>query len=512
MTAFRQPASVWNSLSRWVGTNSFPAAQDSAFRSMIADAAGTEAAQEWRAAVVGGLNKAAEAQGTSFTRAFWRWIECAPPLVTTLWPAISKITRVEERLVGSAPLRLEPKTVQPLVDFAMKERLYLLHAAIVSAVYSPAEAVRHQLKIAPLDMSDTIRLALRSASPRDVVACAAETADPRLIVLAAEAVSTAPTLLVDFDLSTDVIRTIWASALERNLEAWRGPASPRVAFDALLLDLLDGRSVASELLDRLAHTPLADLSDFSRRSEVWSKVNLPTRDNLLRATARGWLDKVTADLPVLELDAQLQTAVLQDQQLDQLLGQLSATDRLESAVRTLAYLSMFPEGRFTAWLRSTLNRIRNVSPSAAGAIGRLIEQRRWRNATDELMHTLRWSGRNDLRPALRECASMVSVFDRWVYGLSPITPVEKWEALENLAADLYPSGPDHDGLWERADGYNADLPWGSSGRTRWRDALTQIRRGGKGPKMGKLLREIQRDFPANTSLRFLAEEREFSRY
>jgi hypothetical protein len=75
-------------------------------------------------------------------------------------------------------------------------------------------------------------------------------------------------------------------------------------------------------------------------------VNLPTRDNLLRATARGWLDKVIADLPVLELDAQLQTAVLQDQQLDQLLGQLSATDRLESAVRTLAYLSMFPEGRF----------------------------------------------------------------------------------------------------------------------------------------------------------------------
>ncbi|MCP1854765.1 MULTISPECIES: hypothetical protein [unclassified Bradyrhizobium] len=202
LSAYRKPASLWASLSQWVATSSFPPAQDNAFRSMIADTTGTDATQEWRAAVASGLTVAAADKSNSLARGLWRWIESTPEMIKALWPVIGKVAGMEERLVGSAPPRLQPKVAQPIVDFASKEPLYSLHAVLVSAFCNPVEAARLQLKVAPPATIDSIRLALRNASPREVVASATEIADPRLIVLAGEAVSTTPGLLVDFDLTT----------------------------------------------------------------------------------------------------------------------------------------------------------------------------------------------------------------------------------------------------------------------------------------------------------------------
>jgi hypothetical protein len=50
--------------------------------------------------------------------------------------------------------------------------------------------------------------------------------------------------------------------------------------------------------------------------------------------------------------------------------------------------------------------------------------------------------------------------------------------------------------------------WGGNGRSRWREALGQVRRG-KGPRVEKLLREMQWDYGTNAGLRFLSEDREF---
>lgn len=52
-----------------------------------------------------------------------------------------------------------------------------------------------------------------------------------------------------------------------------------------------------------------------------------------------------------------------------------------------------------------------------------------------------------------------------------------------VADELYPGGPDDEGLWERAGGDDADLSTKEAGRTRWRTALRNVRNG-KGPSAG----------------------------
>jgi hypothetical protein len=80
--------------------------------------------------------------------------------------------------------------------------------------------------------------------------------------------------------------------------------------------------------------------------------------------------------------------------------------------------------------------------------------------------------------------------------------------LEDLAAELYPTGPNHDELWDRAGGRDADLQTYGSGQSRWRNAIAQIRRG-KGPRLGRLIGEMRRDFPSNDQVGFLANDPEF---
>nr|WP_246698647.1 MULTISPECIES: effector-associated domain EAD1-containing protein [unclassified Rhizobium] len=100
---------------------------------------------------------------------------------------------------------------------------------------------------------------------------------------------------------------------------------------------------------------------------------------------------------------------------------------------------------------------------------------------------------------------MIGIFTRWSLNLSAVTADEKWTVFEELAADLYPSGPDHNELWDRAGGRNWDLQTFGNGRSRWRDAISQIRRG-KGPRSSRLLSEMKRDFPLNDQVRYLAND------
>ena len=104
---------------------------------------------------------------------------------------------------------------------------------------------------------------------------------------------------------------------------------------------------------------------------------------------------------------------------------------------------------------------------------------------------------------------MLDRWDRLFYALVPISEYEKWETFQELAAELYPGGPDDDGLWERAGGDDADLFSGRDGRTRWRDALRKVRYG-KGPTPSALLARMMEDFPHNEQIPHLAGDPVFA--
>lgn len=509
-TGLPAASTLWTCLESWAVANKFLPADDPAMLSVIDDAlSATAAVEPWRRAIVAGVVAVARSTSSGFSAAFWRWAETRPATLKALADYFPWDGGLEARLSDAVPRKISHDAGEAVKSIALLKGWLRLHGAAAGASLSPSEAVRQQLSVdADPGNLDGLRAALRPATPAQSLAIALDTAEPRILRIAAEEVAREPQLLKDVDFITLPAQQLWAQALAANAEAWRGPIDPQRSFISVVEKLLDGGTVDQELITVLAKSPLADLSGYARRAEVWPRLADPTRTNLLKATAGGWLHRASTGDVAHAPDPQLEAAILTGDRLDSTLRMLAPTG-VSTVARIVSALPGVDEHRFLRWLGDWVVARRLLRSDDAEMLGRLVRDRRWRRAVDELIRLARM-GRDDIKPALKVCHDMISIFTRWTLGLSVVSYEEKWTVLEDLAADLYPNGPDYNEIWGRAGGRDADLQSFGSGRSRWRDAIGQMRRG-RGPRPAQLLDEMRRDFPHNDQVRYLASDLNFEK-
>lgn len=509
LPGFATGSLVWEGLERWLERNSFPRPHDADLRRILHDAiVADDAERPWRDAVTRGLKGSAHGSGGAFPAGFWRWTVADPALTSPLITLIQGEARAVERLVDTAPTSLDQASAQAVLASAVKLRLFRLHAVAVSASLAAVEAAQAQSAVEPGNDLTAMRLALRKATPAEVLDCVREVDDQRVLRIAGETVAKTPTLLAKRDMSADANRRIWAAALEANPESWRGPADPRRDFYQILVEQIEGQYAPAELLERLSTTPLADLSSFARRGELWRHMSGVVRDRLLVATIDAWFARAGDDTHDPTVELEMAARILQDPRLDQLLTRLSA-GRIAAGLRVIAALAGLDDTRFRRWIIAAVGSTRPLTTQDADLVGQSVAAPGRRDVVDDLISIYR-SGRQDVGPVLRHCLDLMSFWDRWLLGLAPVTTTEKWESFMQLAAELYPSGPDYNSLWERAGGRDSDLVHHGSGNSRWRAAVREMQRG-KPPRIAQLVREMRNDFEGNPKLRLLADDPLFRR-
>jgi hypothetical protein len=85
-------------------------------------------------------------------------------------------------------------------------------------------AARAQLRIEPLSAdTTTLRLALKKATPKEIVSIALSIQENRLVELAAESAAAEPSSLSDINIAEQPSQELWRLALEKNRQCWRGP-------------------------------------------------------------------------------------------------------------------------------------------------------------------------------------------------------------------------------------------------------------------------------------------------
>ena len=346
-----------------------------------------------------------------------------------------------------------------------------------------------------------LQAALRSAKPEELVKCALEIEDPRMLRLAGEAVAEEPKLLVELDLTLITVQVIWREALAIKPETWQAPINPVAALYLILDHFLDGCQTDPILLEYLSDTPVADLVHYSRRPEIWSRIGDSARHNFLIATANGWLNRAADGRISCVPEDDLQNTILDADELEQTLDTL-IPDHISIAVRIVTALTQYNQQQFLQLTTKLTSRTTSLPDVDAECIGRLVLGRQWEDVAVYLLRQFK-SGRRDFKPALRACCDMLDWWERWTLGLSPISELEKWMILQDLATELYPSGPDEQALWERAGADNADLIINGEGRMRWRHAIKNMRNG-RGPTPSVLLARMKIDFPNNPRISHLA--------
>jgi len=134
----------------------------------------------------------------------------------------------------------------------------------------------------------------------------------------------------------------------------------------------------------------------------------------------------------------------------------------------------------------------------ARALGRAIRKRGWSRAASTATSLAR--RRKDFVPIVKECLDLLGFFERlslpYIMDLGvQASEDDLWRVFEDTAAELYPTGPDHNELWSRAGGADAYLPIArDTGRARWHRTLKEVRAGKASVRPGRLVAEMQREF------------------
>jgi hypothetical protein len=501
---FASSKRIWAVLESWAAKKKIEPHEDTQMLSAINDALSmSDALEPWRKAIIAGICVASSTTDTEFPAAFWRWVVERGDIMQTLSKHLPVEGALEGRLVDAAPVKMTESVGDVVMRIAKQKQWFALHGAAAGACLEARAAVDRQLSVdVAVEYLDGLRAALRSVASTQLLEIVLDVEEPRLLLIGAERVAKSPKLLSDVNVAEARVQELWLKALELNAAAWAGPREPRQAFFCILKNLVEGRAADRQLITALSTTPLADLSEYPLVAEVWGRVHESTLENLLRATSLGWL-KHAVEGRISTPDPRLQTFMLAGSEL-----YLALEGRTPSGccIQIMATLSQFSESRLIRWLDAWSRERNLLSTSEAEALGHLIVRRNWDRAADSLFQ-LR-SSRSDIWPALRLCADLLGTINRWRMRLLSRSAHDDWECLEAVAVELYPEGPDHEDLWGRAGGRNADLQHGGSGRSRWRHAFAQIKNG-KRPPVRNLLREMRREYSSNELLKELDNDAHF---
>ncbi|MGU3316983.1 effector-associated domain EAD1-containing protein [Sphingomonas sp. M6A6_1c] len=497
LDGFADLTPVWTAITGWMAKRELRAGEIPDLLQMIlASQDERQAVAQWRAAVASGARELARSRAKPFAAAVWTGLHGDATSIEQLLAPMSA-QRAEALLLSAMPRSIGPEA--PVLLAAWSRRGWLtLHGATLCAHTDAATAVVKQLAIdTDPTFEDGLMAALSRAKPTEVIQLALHQTDERLDRLGGALMAADHALGRDLDYAVPATQRVWAAALAADPDSWHVPGNPQAAMHAALDMLLDEEDVFLPLLQALAATPLADLSPYERRSEVWVHPKSPS--GLLDATAGSWIDLAAAGKSY-PLDRFLENAVLSSPSLE-----ASLEHSWSTALNLIALLNGLDEDRVTRWFDRQLPRLGRLDQQQAARLGNIILDRRWSLLLGRVVGQVHRYA--ELRATLRTCSAMLSVLTRWGLGISNLSREEKWEGFATVAADLYPSGPGDRDVWERAGGRPSELLVSATGAHAWRYALRLVQRG-DGPRSSKLIGEMQKDFRNNPDLRFIAHDRD----
>lgn len=505
LSSFASTKPLWSTVGSFVSKLKFLQAEDADLIALVEASANSDLARPaWRAAVTGGLSAAGLQRESGLWKAIWRWSELSHTAFSTVVGILSSDAATEQLLVQVVPRKVNAAKATAAPSLLLKKGWLAAHGAALAAMMSPREAAEQQLKV---DMQPDhfagLRLALQHATPDETLKATLDLKDQRLVEMCGDLSVTHSKMLSGIRCEDLTEQKVWACAIGKSNSLWSAPSNPGEARDIVLAQLGKGTATFAGLVEALARTPLADLTAAPDRARLWSLLPASPRDLYLRATASGWLNAAVDGNVMSAPEPELEHVVLASTHLQLVLQEASAP--LKTHLAIVSSLPSFREDAFVDFLTHLLRSSRSLSHADAVQLGTLVASRRWDHAVQYLCDRLT-DRRYDLAPALQQCTSFLSFYQRWKLGISKPNIEDKWRAFEEAACELYPTGPDHEQLWSRAGGKNFDLPGASqNGAARWHSSLRSLRYGGH-PHVRDLLKVMCSDFGGNEKLRLFAND------
>lgn len=508
LSALADPSPFWKALRGWA-SNNFASTDDPAIaaRTLNEALAETGPLPAWQAAVSAGMADRLSDLGREHAQGLWQLFSVSPDLLRAVLALKPGDREVETTLSDTVPAKPPAGVADEWLGAAAEAKAIELHGACCAALFAPREAVERHLTLTSLtDVS--LDRALAKASDKDLVRAALDHHTEQLLDRAASASAAKPALLAQLDMKKASARSLWARAIERNPAAWKGPREPRISFRQVLDAMLDEGLRDERLIAALAETPLANLLEYPRRSQVWPMLTTPSSGHYLAATADAWEERLIASSSDEAVEQPLAAELGDEHRSQQMLTRLGAC--IPAAALYFRALPALREREFETWLAGAVRAADRISQADAETLGSLVAARSWNNAARAIAdHVI--AGRTDLKPALPSCIEMIDLWRQFELGMFfGVSPEEaKWRTLEEIAVELYGRGPTQDSVWERAGGRAGDVPIADTGAQAWRLVFAAAKRGKRDIDVSRLIAVMASDYPHNRALNKMRHDPRF---
>jgi hypothetical protein len=413
-------------------------------------------------------------------------------------------------LSENAPAALPAPVAESLAQVSASRQAWELCGAALAAAHAPAKALSEALKLATAKSARrvAIELALKNATPAELVKLAVSKDLEEVTALAANAVVSRPSLIGDFDWASPV----WFDILQRVAGKRRTAAAEVPDRVKGLQSIIEAGEKSKRVWAPLVSTGLADLSKVPNRADAWELIPSEFQSEALSLTAKGWVASLldgTAPIAALEepLGAEVRK-MLRDSNV------LATVAQKHPALFISITNEVHPRSDHdcVGLLDALAGAGTRLAPGPAAAIGALIRDRLWRSAASRAASLART--RDEFLAVCKECTDLMSFWDSFPLSLRmgkavEIRPDEAWQMFEETLTKLYPGGPTDQEVWSRSGGNNEDLDWKGNAVAQWHRCLKQVR-GGNGPRPSKLLDAALRDFGNNAVLQVLRDSRALS--
>ncbi len=472
---------------------------DSSMTTLLMAAFNAKDSGWWNQAIMKSLNYSLSNWKKKSSTTIWNWFITEPALIEHLEPLLP--FEAGEDLVLSLPKKLKKSIAKILFELAQRKNWLYLHGVLGLTLYDAEIALKHQLNIdTQEDHSKVIKLIAKEISDDKFIELSISRDDERLYSLSVERYNDNPLLLDAMDIAHEGWQRLWFKITElQKVDMWNGISNPSQVLFSIMDLLREGHEFDTQLLLKISTSSVNDLKKYPFRKEVWGFLPKSVKDNFLHATSISILQAIMEGKIVLkDLEKTLKDHIESRAFIYQLLENKSLT--LSSKIDLFESISSF--GQDEAIYLIEKNRFTNIE---ATLLGKLVNNKDWKRVAERCYSQL--IRRKDLLPALYQCSDRLGFWSKLGFSMisnssTSISKKECWNALEEKATKLFPSGPDHNGIWEQAGGDNADLIHSATGKKRWHEAIRLIKNGGN-PDVKSLIKEMLLEYPRDSELKML---------
>lgn len=429
----------------------------------------------------------------------WQWIKNKPKLIVQHDSWLP--SDAENELIAKIP-KLETATAKAVVQMSKEKGWLVLHAIVALQCYSAEISIQAQLRI---DTDENYTLALEALSKRIkeslFVRIAADLMDARLYYIAGKLIAGNNTLLKGIEIASEGWQRCWEVAIEQGKEVWSGILLPKKTLFEILDHLLAGNKFSGSLLYEISIGKYSSLKDYPQRALIWSKLQEKALYGFITTTFVELVDDLAnGKLSFQDLEAEFKSGVQSMTVQQNIIA--SKTIPLSKKLEIFNLLPSLGESQAQQLLLNN-----HFSLIEAKEFGRLVSKNNWKTVVGEL-YNIRFH-RKDLVPALLGCSHLLGFWERLKLSASglkrdAISSEEWWNQFMEITSQLFPAGPEQNGLWESAGGDLSQLYTSGSGREKWSHAVRLLRNNGS-PTTKILVKKMRETYYGNEILKNLQD-------